>query len=250
MAQSAQSGLTRFAWNAGLAGIVIAAGGILGVQLGLWAPMVAFGGFVLGTFVCGSFAMIGGAISLFRSRKQPDPADQKRAFMATGLGMLLVAIVFIAGTGGAGAPPINDISTDLVDPPAFASAEVVTDYAGRDMAYPAEFVPIVETAYPDLQPIQVATDPGEAYARALASARALGWTITYEDPAARTFDATEQTAVFRFVDDVTVRVRPDDQGARIDIRSKSRDGRGDLGANAERIRRFNTELTLPPVSAR
>ena len=107
--------------------------------------------------------MIGGAISLFRSRKQPDPTDQKRAFIATGLGMLLVAIVFIAGTGGADAPPINDISTDLVDPPAFASAEVVTDYAGRDMTYPADFVPIVETAYPDLQPIQVATEPGEAY---------------------------------------------------------------------------------------
>ncbi len=250
MTQTAQSGLTRFAWNAGVAGVVIAAGGILGVQLGLWAPMVAFGSFILGTFVCGSIAMIVGAISLFRSRKAPEQVDQRRAFISTGLGMLLVAVVFIAATGGADAPPINDITTDLINPPSFASPEIVTDYAGRDMAYPAEFVPIVQTSYPDLKPIEVTTDPGEAYARALASARALGWTITYEDPVARTFDATESTAVFHFVDDITVRVSPTQMGSRIDIRSKSRDGRGDLGANAERIRRFGTELTLPPVSAR
>ena len=53
MAQSAQSGLTRFAWNAGVAGIVIAAGGILGVQLGLWAPMVALAPYVSSPWALG-----------------------------------------------------------------------------------------------------------------------------------------------------------------------------------------------------
>jgi uncharacterized protein (DUF1499 family) len=49
--------------------------------------------------------------------------------------------------------------------------------------------------------------------------------------------------VFRFVDDVLVRVRPaDGGGALVDVRSKSRDGRGDLGVNAARIRAFAEKL--------
>jgi len=63
-------------------------------------------------------------------------------------------------------------------------------------------------------------------------------------------DASETTAVFRFVDDVTIRVSPSADGALIDVRSKSRDGRGDLGANAARIRRFAAEARLPSVGSR
>lgn len=250
MSQSTPSGLTRFAFNLGIAGAAIAIVGILGVQLGLWAPMVGFGGFVLGTIGCGSVAMVTGALALFRNRQAAGGPDQGRALIATAIGLVLVAIVLVSASGGAGYPPINDISTDVSDPPSFAAEDLVPAYQGRDMNYPAEFVEIVQTAYPDLAPIQTDSPPGEAYARALASARGLGWTITYEDPVAHTFDATESTAVFRFVDDITIRVRPDEQGARIDVRSKSRDGQGDLGTNAERIRRFATEMTLPPVSSR
>ena len=51
------------------------------------------------------------------------------------------------------------------------------------------------------------------------------------------------TRIFRFVDDVVVRVRPaEGGGAIVDVRSKSRDGRGDLGANAARIRAFAEKL--------
>jgi len=46
----------------------------------------------------------------------------------------------------------------------------------------------------------------------------------------------------RFHDDFAVRVRPDDGGAVVDMRSKSRDGKGDLGANAERIRSFLVDI--------
>ena len=39
-----------------------------------------------------------------------------------------------------------------------------------------------------------------------------------------------------FRDDVTLRVRPDADGARIDVRSASRYGRHDFGTNAARVR--------------
>ena len=59
------------------------------------------------------------------------------------------------------------------------------------------------------------------------------------------------TAIFRFVDDIAIRVRPTASGTVVDVRSKSRDGRGDLGANAERIRAFTSAFAdSNPVAAR
>jgi uncharacterized protein (DUF1499 family) len=55
-------------------------------------------------------------------------------------------------------------------------------------------------------------------------------------------EATDTTRWFGFKDDVVIRVRPDAAGSRVDVRSKSRVGRGDAGANAARIRRFRSEL--------
>jgi len=62
------------------------------------------------------------------------------------------------------------------------------------------------------------------------------------DPAAGTIEATDTSRIFRFVDDIVVRIRPEAEGARIDVRSKSREGKGDLGANAARIRRLRDAL--------
>ena len=63
------------------------------------------------------------------------------------------------------------------------------------------------------------------------------------DAGGRTFEAEDETPMFRFVDDVVVRVRPDGATAVIDIRSTSRVGVGDMGANADRIRRFRSLVT-------
>ena len=56
-------------------------------------------------------------------------------------------------------------------------------------------------------------------------------------------DAVDRTFLLRLADDITVRIRPRADGARIDVRSASRIGRHDLGANAARIRRFLEELS-------
>jgi uncharacterized protein (DUF1499 family) len=58
-------------------------------------------------------------------------------------------------------------------------------------------------------------------------------------------EAVAETRLMRFQDDVTIRIRPSGAGTRIDIRSASRIGRHDFGANAARIRRFVTEITAP-----
>jgi uncharacterized protein (DUF1499 family) len=66
----------------------------------------------------------------------------------------------------------------------------------------------------------------------------MGWEIVAADPAARRIEATDQTFWFGFKDDVVIRLTAADGGTVLDVRSKSRVGRGDVGTNARRIRSY------------
>jgi len=68
--------------------------------------------------------------------------------------------------------------------------------------------------------------------------KSLGWEIVAASPGEGRIEATDKTLFFGFKDDVVVRLRADDGGSRVDVRSVSRVGRSDVGANARRIRRF------------
>lgn len=216
--------------------------GVLGVQLRILSPMTGFTIFVASALLGGLITVVVSAIATFLARggRNPDGMRLGLAGLTVGIGLLLV--VFVAASPGRDLPPINDISTDLENPPSFAPATVVPDYVGRNMDYPEEFVPQVREAYPDLQPIRLPSSPRVAYEKALATAVSLGWEIVAESPERLVFDAQDETELFRFVDDITVRVSADGAGSKVDVRSKSRDGQGDLGANAARIRRFAEAL--------
>jgi uncharacterized protein (DUF1499 family) len=140
-------------------------------------------------------------------------------------------------------PPINDISTDTDDPPRFvdilplrAASRSRSEHGGPAVAA------MQRAAYPDIAPAQLSTTPAEAFARARAAANEMGWEIVSADSAAGRIEATATTPVFRFRDDIVIRVRTHSRGVRVDIRSASRVGRGDLGANARRIRGFVAHL--------
>jgi len=60
-----------------------------------------------------------------------------------------------------------------------------------------------------------------------------------------TVEAVSESKVFGFQDDVAVRIVPAGAGSRIDVRSKSRVGRSDVGANARRIQEFLTRVETP-----
>lgn len=69
--------------------------------------------------------------------------------------------------------------------------------------------------------------------------RTRGWTIVSSDPRGGEIVAEARTAVWKFTDDVWVRLSLDEDGqTRVDMASASRKGGGDLGANARRIARF------------
>lgn len=80
------------------------------------------------------------------------------------------------------------------------------------------------------------------FRRALDAVRRLSWSLVAEDRQAGRIEAYGRTFWFGFTDDVVIRVAPEEAGSRIDVRSVSRVGRGDVGTNARRIRRFLAEV--------
>jgi uncharacterized protein (DUF1499 family) len=85
------------------------------------------------------------------------------------------------------------------------------------------------------------------FREAEAVAESLGWHIVRSDSEALTLQAEETSRLMRFVDDIVVQLIPcegEPDRFWIGVRSRSRIGRSDLGANAARIRRFTTALVL------
>jgi uncharacterized protein (DUF1499 family) len=141
------------------------------------------------------------------------------------------------------APPIHDITTDPSDPPAFVAVLPLRVGASNPATYGGPEVAAQQArAYPDIRPSRLAVPPGAAFARALAAARAMGWDIVAADTGAGRIEATATTRWFGFKDDVVVRVRPDGAGSRVDVRSASRVGKGDVGTNARRVRAYLERL--------
>jgi uncharacterized protein (DUF1499 family) len=235
----------RPSFLARLAGVVAAVGGALALAgpllatLGLLAPLGGFGLFALGGLL-GLLGLLLGALGL-RATRGGRPG-RGAAWFAVVVGGAAAAVLIAGALAGRGVPRINDITTDPDDPPVFEAAAAEERNRGRDMAYPAEFAAIQREAYGDLAPLRLDVAPSEAFERARHAAEALGWEVTLADPQRGVLEARSVSRVFRFVDDVAVRVRPAEGGSVVDVRSKSRDGRGDLGVNAERIRAFRAEL--------
>jgi uncharacterized protein (DUF1499 family) len=155
------------------------------------------------------------------------------------LSAAIVGIIAFQASRASGLPRINDITTDLDDPPAFVVALQAGPNQGRDMAYPgASFAEQQMKGYPDLASLVLPAEPDKTFEivrAALASMPRMD--ITGENRAEGRIEATETSALFHFADDVVVRIRPfQDGGSRVDVRSKSRDGKGDMGVNAARIR--------------
>ena len=136
-------------------------------------------------------------------------------------------------------PFIHDITTDTEDPPVFVAVVPLRADAANPPEYPGEEVAQQQReAYPDVRPIQTGLSPAEAFDRAEQVARDLGWEIVVTLPQEGRIEATDTTFWFGFKDDVVIRVRSTAEGSRVDIRSKSRVGRSDVGANAARIQAF------------
>jgi uncharacterized protein (DUF1499 family) len=147
-------------------------------------------------------------------------------------------------------PLINDITTDTQRPPVFVTAIDLQPKRGRDMTYNPQFAAIQNgaAAYQDLAPLKMDGTPDETYKRVqILAGEVPNWQITRNDPQARTLEGVATSGLFKFHDDFIIEVRPaDGGGSLVEMRSKSRDGKGDLGANYHRITSFLRILKAGP----
>ena len=194
-------------WALGLSVFALLLLAVSGPAVRLGAPFLVG---ILLLPLAGLFGLIGAVIALFA-------LFRVRAVVALVLGLAVAAVPVAGYVKARSTPPINDISTD-------STAE------------------LQRNAYPDIQPQHLQVAPNIAFERAKGAAQALGWDLVREDPSAGRIEAVATTFWFGFKDDVVVRVSAEGNGSRVDVRSKSRVGKGDLGTNAQRIRAFQEHL--------
>ena len=199
-----------------------------GVRAGLWAFRVGFGMFA-GAMLAG-LAAIGAASIALAVPRLHHPKSMLIAALVLGAASAAVPLEHLRRVKTL--PYINDITTDTQEPPQFAQAKL----------YESHFAELQQLGYPGLQPLDLAVPPAQAFARALGAARAMDLEIVDADEKAGRIEAVATTRWFGFKDDMVVRIAPSGAGSRIDVRSKSRVGRSDVGANARRIQEFLTRL--------
>ena len=170
------------------------------------------------------------------------PRGRAIAAMASVLGVLVAAAPLAMLYQAKRLPNIHDISTDTDDPPSFVDVLPLRQGARNPVDYEPETAAEQKRGYPDIAPLQLALPPAEAFERAERAARAMGWEIVAAKPDALRIEATDTTLMFGFKDDIVIRIRPRPQGSVVDVRSLSRLGGSDIGANARRVRAYLSKL--------
>ncbi len=198
-------------------------------------------------FLLGAIALVAGALSL-ASLWRRGGTGWGRAVRGLVYGLIALTPVFAGLYGFLSYPLLADVSTDIEAPPALPPA-------GPDSPERA-FVSgdLQQAAYPDIVSRRFRVTPSDLHSAARRVAEQSGWVITAELPPGMPdeptrFQAEATSLLFAFRDDVSVRIRPDFVGARLDIRSASRFGEHDLGANARRIRGFFDDLDAVLIAA-
>jgi uncharacterized protein (DUF1499 family) len=170
------------------------------------------------------------------------------ALAAMAISLLLLGYPAYIGIRAYKLPLIYDITTDPLDPPRYEALSRVRPRDANPVAYAGLYAADQQRrSYPDIGPLTVNAAPQATYDAAYAVINKRKWRIVdaRAPQAARRegrIEAVARTAIMGFRDDVVVRIRADGNGARIDIRSSSRYGSFDFGANAARIRSLMNEI--------
>ncbi len=216
---------------------------VVAAPLGYRAGWIALGPALL--LLLAGFLLVAGtllaslAAVVFKRRRSPAGRRAVPALLVAAVACLVPLWSIVTGLG---APLIHDITTDTEDPPEFVA--VVPLNTPNRTVYEGETIAARQReAYPDLQPVILDVPPAQAFEAALATVDEMGWELVSTDAGAGRIEATDTTFWFGFKDDVVIRVQAAANGSRVDVRSLSRVGGSDVGANAKRIRRYVTALT-------
>jgi uncharacterized protein (DUF1499 family) len=228
-------------------------------RLAVFAVLVAAIGTILtrtGLEPAAAFAVVGSAVMIaclavlcasaaFVSIWQTGRKGVGLSVVGLVLGLLLLAYPAYLTAAAIYLPVLSDVTTDLENPPEFSLSRKALEL--RHGFRPAAATPAMRALqaqkYPDIQPLLLEVEADAAYQIVLRAISQRGWTIIDDIPPGRRsglrhIDALATGPLLGFPDDVTIRIRPLAGQTIIDVRSASRFGRHDFGANARRIQAF------------
>ncbi|MGY3483943.1 hypothetical protein ACVW1C_001826 [Bradyrhizobium sp. USDA 4011] len=146
-------------------------------------------------------------------------------------------------------PRIYDVTTDAIDPPKFeALARLRTGEGTNPAAYAGLYSAEKQrAAYPDIETVELETPVDRAYEMTLRLVNRRKWLVIdarAPQPPRRIgrIEAVARTPIMGFREDVSIRVTPDEEDSRVDIRSASRYFDADLGSNAARVKKLIEDL--------
>lgn len=224
--------------------VLLLAAGPIGWRAGWWHYRFALQSLMPWAGYFGAAALVVSASSLLLGRSRIAWRGIAIAVIAFIAGGLIAYVPWHYDTLRRTVPPVNDITTDTENPPAYvAVVPLRAAEGGNPPTYQGtKFAEQQKRAYPDIAPLLLALPPEAAFDRALATAQQMGWTIVVADKTAQRIEASDRSRWFGFTDDIVIRVVPAASGSRVDLRSSARLGRGDFGVNAARVRAYLSAL--------
>ena len=229
--------------------VLIALASIVGfLMVVLPGPLYQFAGVSLGTaFTSLRFGVyVGGAaliliiLQVLINRKS---VSWGSTFIYAAMALVAVGMPVSMMSKASAVPPIHDITTDVTNPPEFVAIAPLREGAPNPVSYEGGEVTKQQLeAYPEIKTQLLPQSINEVYMAAERAIDALGWERVTEGALPNTLEATDTTTWFGFKDDVVVRLTVQNDDTLVDVRSKSRVGKSDLGKNAQRIDAFLFEL--------
>ena len=229
--------------------VLIALASIVGfLMVVLPGPLYQFAGVSLGTaFTSLRFGVyVGGAaliliiLQVLINRKS---VSWGSTFIYAAMALVAVGMPVSMMSKASAVPPIHDITTDVTNPPEFVAIAPLREGAPNPVSYEGGDVTKQQLeAYPEIKTQLLPQSINEVYIAAERAIDALGWERVTEGALPNTLEATDTTTWFGFKDDVVVRLTAQNDDTLVDVRSKSRVGKSDLGKNAQRINAFLLEL--------
>ncbi len=209
---------------------------IVGFRLGLFPFSISFVLIKYTLFLAIGVFFLGLLLSVIK-RADVDLAKSART-------VAMIALLPIIGLGtqifsGSSVPSIHNISTDVANPPAFDKVVALRNESHNPLDYDVDKLANVQTqAYPNVKTLITDLSINDAFSNAKMVVESMGLELVNSDASKGIIEATETTALWGFKDDVVIRITKKEGKTAVDMRSVSRIGRSDLGANARRIEKF------------
>lgn len=238
----------RTAFLLAVAGVAILLFASFGSRFGIWPSTTGLMGAAAGAFAI-VLGLIVAILTLMTCLLMGRRRALRSSFLAILIAVVALGVPYLAVGGRVGSPPIHDITTDTVNPPEFVDVlpyrvdansvnyeeKIVSENGPGGANAGKHYREIQAEAYPDIKTVTLEAAPAQAFEQALAAAEAQGWEIVASVPDEGRIEATDTTFWFGFKDDVVIRLTPEGAGTKLDVRSSSRVGMGDVGTNAKRI---------------